>query len=101
MAITYELVRDAIINKKQVFATYQGHEKEMCPHVIGKKNGRQQVLCYQFGGTDSKGIVTGDWKCIQIALLANVRTVNGQWHTDNTRSRPQNCVDLIDVEVSL
>ena len=54
---TYELVKYAILNKKQIIAEYQGHYREMCPHAIGTKNGYQQALFYQFGGSSSKGIV--------------------------------------------
>ena len=53
---TYEIVRKAIIEKKQIVAEYQGHKREMCPHVIGKKYGENQALFYQFGGTSSSGI---------------------------------------------
>ena len=49
----YDLIRQAIIEKKQVVAIYNGHQREMCPHVIGTKNGRQKALFYQFGGTSS------------------------------------------------
>ncbi len=46
---TYALIQQAILNKDQVIATYQGHRREMCPHVIGTKHGRRQALFYQLG----------------------------------------------------
>ena len=52
---TYEIVKKAIIQKKQIVAEYHGHNREMCPHVIGKKYGENQALFYQFGGTSSSG----------------------------------------------
>jgi hypothetical protein len=55
MSNTYNAIRNAIANKQQVVATYKGHVREMCPHVIGTKNGREQALFYQFGGTSSSG----------------------------------------------
>ena len=47
----YDLVRQAVLNKDIVVATYQGHRREMCPHVLGTKDRRRQGLFYQFGGT--------------------------------------------------
>lgn len=105
MANTYEVIRQAIINKKQVTATYKSRVREMCPHVIGTKNGRQQALFYQFGGSSSSGLglpgASSNWRCIPISGLSNVSTKKGEWHTAPNYSRPQNCVDHIDVEVEI
>ena len=101
----YMLVRQAIINKDQVVASYNGHHREMSPHAIGKKNGREQALFYQFGGTSSSGLAapgSGDnWRCIPIDGLSGVSTKEGPWHTAPNHSRPQTCVDEIDVEVTV
>lgn len=100
----YELIRDAIKNKKIVTATYKGHLREMCPHVIGKnKNGKKQALFYQFGGSSSKkGTISDDnaeWRCCEIDLLQNVKTKDGEWKTGENHSKPQTCVSDIDLEV--
>ena len=34
MPSVYEIVRDAIVNKRIVFATYHGYERIMCPNVL-------------------------------------------------------------------
>ena len=43
---TYELIKRAIQDKEQVVATYRGHRREMCPHILGVKGGRPQALFY-------------------------------------------------------
>lgn len=53
---TYNLIRQAIINKQQVIGVYRGHRREMCPHAIGTKNGREQAIFYQFDGSSSSGL---------------------------------------------
>lgn len=67
MSSVYDIVRNAIATKQIIVATYQGHMREMCPHVIGRKNGREQALFYQFGGTSSSGPIVADspknWRC--------------------------------------
>ncbi|WP_261454470.1 hypothetical protein [Serratia fonticola] len=102
---TYEIIANAIKNKKQITATYKGHARELCPHAIGTKNGRQQALFYQFGGHSSSGaIVPGspdNWKCLAINGLSNVSVHDGEWHTADNHSKAQTCVDWIDVEVKI
>ncbi|MFW2078843.1 hypothetical protein ACG94X_14200 [Acinetobacter sp. ULE_I010] len=105
MSIEYELVKKAILEKKQIFAIYQGYEREMCPHVIGRKNRKEQALFYQFGGESSTGTIvkgsTSNWRCIRVNELDNVRIVDGPWHTADNHSRKQTCVDVIDAEVEI
>ena len=100
----YSIIRRAIVNKEQVIATYNGHLREMCPHVLGKKGGRDQALFYQFGGASSSGLgpagSADNWRCIQVDKLTNVTTRKGPWYTAPNHSRPQTCVDQIDVEVT-
>ncbi len=100
----YDTIRRAIIQKQQVIATYNGHVREMCPHVIGTKDGHQQALFYQFGGTSSSGVVTptgpNNWRCIPISGLTNLSVRVGPWYTSSSHSKRQTCVDHVDVEVA-
>ena len=56
MPSVYEIVKDAIQNKKVIVASYDGHERIMCPHVLGTKKGRPQALFYQFAGSSRSGL---------------------------------------------
>ena len=106
MPSVYEIVRDAILTKKIVYATYHGYERAMCPHVLGTKHGRQQALFYQFAGHSSSGLSPdgspNNWRCLFLDELSSVHSEdeNGEWHTAPNHSRPQSCVDQIDVEVT-
>jgi hypothetical protein len=101
MSDNYSLVRQAIIDKQQVVATYQGRLREMCPHSLGTKNGRRQALFFQFGGESSSGLPPGgQWRCIPVDELSGISIQAGEWHTDGRHSQPQSCVDEIDVEVA-
>lgn len=100
----YALIRQAILDKDIVVATYNGHFREMCPHVLGTKNGRRQCLFYQFAGTSSSGLgpdgSPDNWRCIPIGALRDVSVRKGDWHTAPNHSRPQTCVGQIDVQVT-
>lgn len=101
---TYDLIRQAIQRKQHVLATYDGHQREMCPHVLGSKGSRQQALFYQFAGASSSGLgppeSRDNWRCIELSKLTEVSVREGQWHTAPNHSRPQTCVDAIEVEVT-
>jgi hypothetical protein len=103
--MSYGLIRQAIIERKNIHALYNGQYREMCPHVIGlNRRDAQQALFYQFGGQSNSRPIQPDgspenWRCIEIAKLSEVEVIDGAWHTAPNHSRPQTCVSNIDVEV--
>jgi len=91
----YDLIRNAVLNKRQVVATYRGHVREMSPHVLGlaKSDRLPQCLFYQFGGSSSSGLPPeGEWRCLPLAGLSNVSVRDGAWHTGESHTQPQTCV---------
>lgn len=100
---TYELIREAILNKQQVVATYRGHRRAMCPHVLGIKGFIRHALFYQFGGTSEHWLPpSGEWRCMDIDHLLDLTVREGQWHTrDDYDQQRQSCVDTIDLSVDL
>ena len=104
MSVTYDLIKQAILLKKQVTAVYDGLYRELCPHRLGTKNGRQQCLFYQFGGESSTGrIVDGDegnWRCLPLDGLVDVRLRDGEWHSAANYVNPGTCLDSIEVEIT-
>jgi hypothetical protein len=99
VADVYELIRAATLARRQVVATYKGHRRELCPHVLGTKEGRRQALFFQFGGGSSSALPPGgDWRCIPVDGLEDVVVRDGPWHTGVGHQHPETCVDTIDVE---
>lgn len=98
----YQIVRDAILSKRQIVGTYDGHVREMCPHCIGRnKEGGEQALFFQFAGGSKTGLPPGgQWRCFDLTKLQNVSARDGQWHTGPSHTRPQTCVKQVDVEVA-
>lgn len=48
---TYQIIHDAVVSKSQIVCHYKGHDREICPHVIGlNAKGEEQVLAYQLAG---------------------------------------------------
>jgi hypothetical protein len=95
----YELIRAATLARRQVVATYKGHRRELCPHVLGTKGGRAQVLFFQFGGGSSSALPPGgEWRCIPVDGLEDVVVRDGPRHTGVGHQHRETCVDAIDVE---
>ncbi len=99
---TYDLVKQAILNKQCVTCNYNGYLRIMTAFVSGTKNGRQQTLFYQYVGQSSSGLSTDptkNWRCVPIDKIENLCINNDFFQTANNHSRTQTCVDSIDVEI--
>jgi hypothetical protein len=98
----YELLRHAASRRQPVTATYDGEPRLLCPHVGGRKSGRRNVFCYQFGGISNSAEALapggGVWRCLAVEKLSQVEVREGEWHTE-PRSRRQTCIDEIDFDV--
>ena len=82
-------------------AVYYGFQREMCPHVLGWKTGREHALFFQVGGEGSKGLPPGGaWRCLDLSELSEVSIHEGRWRTGpGYYDNPQSCVDEIDVRI--
>ena len=101
MLSNYTVLREAILNRKPVVAFYNGYERQFCPHALGMKRGEAQVLGFQFGGGSSSGLPPGgEWRCMKVQDLQQLMLTTGPWYTGTSHSKPQTCIDSIDVEVS-
>eukprot|EP01013_Petalomonas_cantuscygni_P016208 TRINITY_DN33174_c0_g1_i1.p1 TRINITY_DN33174_c0_g1~~TRINITY_DN33174_c0_g1_i1.p1 ORF type:complete len:102 (-),score=13.14 TRINITY_DN33174_c0_g1_i1:255-560(-) len=96
----YGEIRDAVAAKRAIRVVFKGHERDVCPHVIGHKNGHEKVLTYQFAGYSSSGLPPGgEWRCMFVSDISSVSVISAAWHTGVGHSRPQTCVDGVDLEV--
>lgn len=97
----YLIIRAAMEARQQIICDYQGYSREICPHCIGYgKDGREQLLGFQFAGGSSKGLEPGgQWRCMDISQMNNVHTRDGKWYTGITHGEPQTCVKNIDLEI--
>jgi predicted DNA-binding transcriptional regulator YafY len=98
MSPAYALLRQALLARRPLSAVYDKHYREFCPHVLGFKEGHENVLVYQFGGTSSTPLPQeGQWRCFRVAKIQHLRPLDGPWHTGNEAARPPKCIDEIDV----
>jgi hypothetical protein len=100
---TYALFRKAILDEKQVACTYDGHARELCPHIIGHSDGQEKVLAFQFAGETSKGKLPpgGAWKCMFLAQVREARLRDGPWREGKSHKQTQACVRDIDLDINI
>ena len=97
----YKLFEEAIIHRKQILCTYHGRLRELCPIILGRSQGREKALTYQFGGQSNKGLPPGgQWRCLWFSEVSNVRLRDGPWHAGDSHNQPQGCVDVVDLDVN-
>ena len=97
----YKLFEEAMTLRKQTLCTYHGRLRELCPIILGHSQGREKALTYQFGGQSSKGLPPGgQWRCLWLSEVSNVRLRDGPWHAGDSHSQPQGCVEIVDLDVN-
>jgi len=82
---TWQILHDALITRRRVQIHYQGHDRVICPHVLGWKNNRPKVLAYQVAGTTSDGPLPEDptrcWRSLFIDTINHAHIIDGPWQT--------------------
>jgi hypothetical protein len=98
---TYELFREAMAGRRQIVCTYGGYRRELCPIILGHSAGEEKALTFQFGGGSRSGLQTeGEWRCLWLSKVSDVRLRDGPWHAGSSHSQTQGCVDIVDFDVN-
>ena len=97
----YKLFEQAMVSRKQILCTYKGRRRELCPVILGHSQGREKALTDQFAGQSNKGLPPGgQWRCLWLSEVSNVRLRDGAWFGGDRHSQPQDCVDIVDLDVN-
>lgn len=96
---TYDRIKAAVEAKRSIRVVFKGRARDVSPHIIGRKNGQETVLAYQFSGYSSSGLPPrGEWRCIPVADITEVSDLDEPWRSADNYPGPQTCVDEVDVE---
>ncbi len=102
---SWALLEQALTNRQPIRLHYHGHERVVCPHALGWKNGRAKVLAYQTAGTTSNGQLPDDprqrWRSLYIDEIDTPQPTDGAWQTGPNATTTSNCIDEIAVTVDM
>jgi hypothetical protein len=101
---THGQVRAAIIHRRPIAALHLGRRRLLCPHLLGwNRHRRLQVLSYQYGGDNQSGLKpagsSDNWRCLAVENLSQVELLDGPWQTAENHSRPQTCIEEVELDV--
>lgn len=99
----YRLIWNAVASKRPIEARYHERHRLFCPHRLGRnREGRLRVLCYQYGGQSESGLLPagspGNWRCLVLEELSQVKFREDAWRTAPNHSRPASCVVDADID---
>jgi hypothetical protein len=100
----YRLVWQAIRTRKQITCTYKNRYRVVFPHILGyKPSGTEAVFVFQVGGESSSKPLppTGEWRCFDLDGVSDVNLRDGDWRGGTRHSKPQACVQFVDVDVNV
>jgi hypothetical protein len=98
---TYRLIEKAMTERKQVLCIYEGLARAVCPIILGHRQGQERTLAYQFAGDASKGLPPGgEWKCFDLSKMSHVELRTGPWHDGGRHSKPQHCIEEVDLDIN-
>lgn len=98
---TYTLFAQAMRERKQIRCIYDGHERSICPIILGHSGDEEMALVYQFAGGSKSGLPReGQWKCFRLAKTSHVRLRDGPWHAGSSHRQAQACVEVVDIDVN-
>jgi predicted DNA-binding transcriptional regulator YafY len=97
----FRLFHRAILERQQVTLSYKGQYREVCPYILGHKDGSETVLVFQFGGASRRsGAVRGEWRCFYLSEVHDAQVRDGPWHGDAAHRTTQSCVDDVYIDVN-
>jgi len=97
----YALFEKAMRRRKQILCRYDGHLRELCAVILGHTAGQEVALTYQFAGKSSKPLPPGgQWKCLRLSKVTDIRLRDGPWHAGGQHMRRQSCVAIVDLDIN-
>jgi hypothetical protein len=98
----WSILAQALAEGRCVRAQYHGHDRLLCPHPLGWKNGRAKVLAYQAAGSTSTGSLPqahrDRWRTMFVDEIHDAIIVSdAPWQTADNYSATTNGIDRLEL----
>ena len=97
--MSYDIVHQAILDRRSLTARYDGAVLRFSPHVLGRHADRSiRVVAFQYAARGAAALPRGGrWRCLRLARLTRAAPNSDGWHSGHDLRRPLRCVVQIDV----
>jgi hypothetical protein len=97
--MSYEIVRQAIVEHASLTAHYEDYIRHFSPHILGKhSNGAPVVIAFQYSGGKPGGLLgSGEWCRFLLPRLHYVRRNGDRWLAGPIHGKPVDGLTEIDV----
>jgi predicted nucleic acid-binding protein len=97
----FRLFHQAILTQQQITCSYDGRDRAVCPYILGHSEGEEKALVFQFGGASRSRLPQGgQWRCLRLASVKNIKLRQGAWHGGSRHRSQQRCVDVVYIDVN-
>src|ERR1700749_3730974 len=87
--------------RRQILCTYHGYLREICPVILGRSQGQEKALTFQFAGQSKSRLPPGgEWRCLWLSKVNDVKLREGPWHAGSRHTQPQGCVENVELDVN-
>jgi hypothetical protein len=101
----WEVLGQAVTQRRSVRARYHGHDRIICPHLLAWRHGRIVALVYQTGGSSSSGPMPADprnrWRSLFLDEIEDASIADERWQTASNYNPDSSFFDSIIVAVDL
>jgi hypothetical protein len=98
-AVTYQIIRQAIMDRRCASALYEDYVRVFCPRTIGKdKSGTAVVAAFQYGGGCAGGLpLSGKWCCFRVSDIDLISITGDAWRAGTIGGTRTSWVTDVDV----
>lgn len=95
------LFHRAILDRLQVTMRYKGALRQVCPYILGHRDGRETLLAYQFAGASTGAGSIPGWRCFSLSEIEAPVANKGPWHGAALHRKRQRCVETVYIDVNV
>lgn len=101
---TWDLLAQALSERRTVKASYHGTDRLLCPHALGWKNGRPKLLAYQIAGSTTHGALPAEaqrrWRSMFVDEIEAAIFADEPWGTADNYSLSTNAIDQVELALA-
>lgn len=97
----YRILAHALENRIPLACSYGGHERVICPILLGHGGEEEMALVFQIAGSTSRGrLREPQWKCLRLARLTDLAPAVAAWRSGRAHRHEQRCVTCVDYDIN-